>query len=492
MNATSILIEKIKAGGEETMSAILSDLIKAHEAQRDRMISNYKRYMASADPDGVPVFSRKFEDPNKINRKLNNAFDCDIIDVKMGYMVGNPIIYELDKTSYKDQTTTLLNEAAYDNDMKFISDFNKENNIEDLDGETLKMLSICGYGSRLLYVNKDGIRQVMNINPWECIFINDGSLNQVVYAMRYYTIEEDKKIKIYVEWYDEKYISYYISQEDPQSRTKDERIKFEPYTRDGKTIIPHMFEGVPLIEFPNNEEHQGDCDKVYTLIDGYDNTISDVNSEIEQFRLAYMVFTGMVPDSKTIEEAKQTGAFGVPDPESKIEFLTKQMSDTIIENHLDRIEENIYKFAKSVNFADEAFAGNVSGIAMKFKMFSLESKCITTERKFTAALRRMYKLLADNWGSLDYKNINFIWTRNFPLNLLDESQTSMNFKGLISEKTRLSLLSFIDDPEKEMKQMDEENQGMINLEEEETEEEEEKPGESQQGEAGEQTIGEQI
>jgi hypothetical protein len=39
----------------------------------------------------------------------------------------------------------------------------------------------------------------------------------------------------------------------------------------------------------------------------------------------------------------------------------------------------------------------------------------------------------------------------------------MNLKGLISDKTRLGLLSFIDDPEKEMKQMAVENEGMVDL-----------------------------
>jgi SPP1 family phage portal protein len=104
---------------------------------------------------------------------------------------------------------------------------------------------------------------------------------------------------------------------------------------------------------------------------------------------------------------------------------------------------------------------------MKYKMFGLESKSITSERNFTSALNSMYKILCSVWKTkgtvIDYMNITYIWTRNFPLNLLDESQSSMNLKGLISDKTRLGLLSFIDDPEKEMKQMAVENEGMVDL-----------------------------
>jgi SPP1 family phage portal protein len=225
---------------------------------------------------------------------------------------------------------------------------------------------------------------------------------------------------------------------------------------------PHLFDGIPFIAFINNEERQGDCEKVLALIDAYDRSLSDVNSEIEAFRLAYMLFYGFVPDQETMELAKQTGAFGIDHPEdgSKIEFLTKDMNNTIIENHLDRLEKNILRFAKSVNFGDEQFAGNISGVAMKFKMFALESKCIIAERKFTAALRQQFKILASAWVkkgmSINYTDIWFQFKRNFPLNLLDEAQTSATLKGLVGEQTRLSQLSFVDDVQWEIDEMSKE------------------------------------
>src|SRR5690606_17518159 len=224
----------------------------------------------------------------------------------------------------------------------------------------------------------------------------------------------------------------------------------------------HMFDGIPLLAYPNNEELQGDGDRVLSLIDAYDRTLSDVNSEIESFRLAYMLFYGFEPDEETLARARQTGAFGIhnPDQGDKIEFLTKQLNDTVIENHLNRLEQSILRFAKSVNFGDKEFAGNLSGVAMKFKLFNLESKCITAERKFTAALRQQFKILASAWAKkgvrIDYTDIYFQFKRNFPLNLLDEAQTSALLKGLVSEETRLSLLSFVDAPQWEIDRMAEE------------------------------------
>ena len=458
----TVIIEQIRANGNKVMSDILNDLIKDHKIKHDKMISNYNRYQASKAPDGVPIFSRKFDDTSKIDRHINNPFDAGIIDVKLGFMLGNPIIYELDEDKYSDAIRDEL------------TNFNKLNNTEDIDGEVLKMASICGYGARLLYDNHDGEIRIMNVSPWECIFVKDGSLNEAQYAMRYYRITENNKKRVYVEWYDDTNISYYIADESEVVNGIETKLAFTQYIKNGKTGQPHMFDGVPLIQFENNEEHQGDCDKVYESIDAYDRTISDINSEMEQNRLAYMVFFGMMPDKQTREEAKKTGVYGMiggVGSNDDVKFITKEMHDAAVEHHLDRLEDNIIRGAKSVNFKDEAFGGNVSGVAAKYKMLALESKSIISERKFTAALRSQYKVLATAWKKLgttiEYLDMKFTWTRNFPVDMLNEAETSLKLKGLISDKTRIGLFSFIDDVEAELQLMEDEEAAnpMINLSE---------------------------
>jgi SPP1 family phage portal protein len=422
-------------------SQIIRDLIADHAPTRQRMMSLYERYKVSLV--GVPIFSRKVPDYEKVNNKLNNDFFSEIIDTKVGYFMGKPIVYSVDRDA-----------PGYETVDETLQDFNIMNNVEDLDSETAKMAAICGLGARLLYIDREGNERIMNVDPWECIFIYDRSINEPQYALRYYTVkvQEGDRFhdRIRVEWYDQQSVTFYI--EDGMGQyVLDDTEPMNP--------MPHMFNGIPLIAFPNNEEQQGDCEKVLALIDAYDRTLSDVNSEIEAFRLAYMVFYGFAPEPEDIEKAKQTGAFGIEEPESgaKIEFLTKQMNDKVIENHLNRLEANILRFAKSVNFGDEQFAGNLSGVAMKFKLFALESKCIIAERKFTAALRRQFQILASAWAKkgigIDYKDIWFQFKRNFPLNLLDEANTSATLKGLVSERTRLAQLSFVDDVEYEMEQM---------------------------------------
>lgn len=430
------MLRRLRQVDGRVTDEILSDIIEEHQPRREKMIRLYERYKGEA-----PIYSRTMPDYEAVNNRLGNDFFGEIIDTKVGYFLGKPIIYQTEDRK--------LEEA--------VRDFGRRNSIEDLDAETGKYAAICGYGARLLYVDENGEERAMNIPPWEAVFIMDRSTDEIQYAMRYYTVKVVRGGVEYertrVEWYDRDNVTFYI-QNGQGGFDLDDTEPVNP--------LPHMFGYVPMVEFPNNEERQGDAEKVLSLIDDYDRTTSDVANELEAFRLAYMAFYGFEPDETTLEEAKQTGAFGIPaDAEGKatgkIEYITKDLNDTIIQNHLDRLEQNILRFAKSVNFGDEQFAGNLSGVAMKYKMFALESKCITAERKFSASLQRQFKILASAWeakgDSVDPSKLTFQFNRNLPVDIEGAANTSATLKGLVSEETRLSLLPFIDDPKEEMDRM---------------------------------------
>jgi SPP1 family phage portal protein len=170
-----------------------------------------------------------------------------------------------------------------------------------------------------------------------------------------------------------------------------------------------------------------------------------------------MVFKGATIDADTVSKAKQTGAFSLP-LEGDAAFLTKNIGDAVIEHHLDRIENNIRMFAKSPNFNDENF-GTESGEAKKYKLLSLENKCITTERKFTRALRKQFEIIFSAWNlqgwNFKLENLFFKFTRNLPLDLTYHADVTQKLAGLVSDETRVSLLPFVDDVDYELEKMKE-------------------------------------
>jgi hypothetical protein len=66
--------------------------------------------------------------------------------------------------------------------------------------------------------------------------------------------------------------------------------------------------------------------------------------------------------------------------------------------------------------------------------------------------------------------VEYQFKRNFPLNLLDDAQTQAAYKGLVSEKTRLSHCAIVKDAEQEIADMQADNEMQFNLDLVQTEE----------------------
>ena len=411
--------------GKALLEIILDDSQNSNLLQR-----KYKRY--KAEKDGVPIFSRTISN-DKINSQVNNDFFSEIVDTKVGYMVGVPITYQTEEDSREFQE--LLT----------------RNNIDDLDADTVQMSTICGKCYRLCYVDSEGFVKINLIDPWEIIEIYDVQ-GTVIYSIRYYKLTEDITA---VDIYSEKNREHWIIEGDTASPNTDEN---------GNYIFEHLFQYNPMIKFQNNKEEQGDCDKVLELIDSYDRAFSDVDSEIEQMRLAYLAFYGVEFESGDLDKIRQTGAVTMP-IDSKAEFITKDLNDAILEHKFDRTEKNILRFANSANFTDNKFATS-SGIALRYKLLPLENKVKKSERKFSKGLRDMFKVLTSFMnitGNINYLDIDFIFTRNVPIDILDEAEATNKLKGYVSETTRLGQLTFVTDVDKEKQRMEEDMTGSVDF-----------------------------
>lgn len=447
---TSQIIKLMESQSGQITSRIIKDLITDHKDTKGKVVKLYHEYLAN-----VEIKNRKFEDPNKVNSKLNNDYRGDIITMITGYLFGEKISYYFDKEKYAKD---------YQKIMDKLSSFISRNNIEDLDSTTGEMMSVCGYAARLLYIDKSGQERVMDIKPWEVIFVIESSTDEIQYAMIYYEVEliegDTKKKRTRVEWYDNKYVTYFIS-DDKDDFILDSSAVSNPQL--------HLFDYVPVVKFINNNPEKGDFEKVNELIDAYDRMLSDIQNEIEEFRIAYFAFYGVEPTPEIMRLARQTGALKFPEG-TDAKFLTKPLDDAVefIENHKKTLNDNIYKFSGSVDMRDEQFSGSaMSGESRKWKLVALENRAKTKERKFVKALRYQFKVLFSAWDKkevkINYEDIEFQFKRNLPIDLKYHSETTKGFKGMMSEKTRLSLLPFIADPEEELEAMKQEQEDMIDF-----------------------------
>lgn len=439
---------------------IIERLLKEVEVDTRHAQSMYLRYQAHED--GVPILKRTlFNVPlqevyrrmsvtrvdDKVKNCINRNFEADIVDTKVGYFSGIPI------------TRSVAGESNFEH---IVTEWDKEQDIADKDSTTVKMSAITGVAYRLLYVDKTGKAHAVNLDHTKesIAVLSRTGPSQPEYAVRKYTaiayVEGNITNVEYLEFYDDTNITIF---------------KYVDGTWQLSEVRRHLFEGCPLFAVPNNDELQSDFAKVLPAIDAYNRTLSDASDEIESNRLAYLILRGMQLGDEHDGDLKDNVLYAFDDGDGA-EYLTKDVNDTMIENHLNRLEKNIYKDAKSVDFSDEKFAGNASGVALKYKNQGLENKVSAFERKFESFLRYQYMLLNTYWSSHGafgvkaepdkYRELEFTFKRNIPEDLLEKAEIQQKLIGVVSDRERLK--HFVGDVDKELEQIEAERDVLEDME----------------------------
>ena len=96
---------------------------------------------------------------------------------------------------------------------------------------------------------------------------------------------------------------------------------------------------------------------------------------------------------------------------------------------------------------------------MKYKLFGLEQKRANKERLFKRSLRERYRLLNNilttaSEGGFDTNDIIITFTPNLPKAIKDEVKLFAELGGTLSEETKLSILSFVENPQEEMERIE--------------------------------------
>lgn len=394
---------------------ILYKIINKHRPNARYNEELYQRYMTMHE--ALPIMKRqpRFEEDNPINNRINHDHFGNIVDFKTGYFAGAPASYSYSNTAESEDVTG--GQEAIDAATKALTDFTTRNNMHGVDMETTKFASIYGYSGRLFYIDTEGDERVMPVHGYETIILSKVSIAEPQYAIRYYkTYDINDKEQWVVEFYDNTYIYTF-------------KGLLNQLVQDGEPK-PHMFDYCPLQGIANNEEMMGDAEKVLAEIDDYDKILSDNSNEIEAFAHAYLIFEGLRIDDDTIKGGQKTGSFVFPamgTQQGKAYYLTKDINDAFTEHHLQRLESNIFEGSKTPNLKDAAF-GTASGIALKFKILGLETKCGMAEAKKRDADMHMFRVLASSWRKkrIEFDPLQAVveYKRNFPVDSQSEATTA--------------------------------------------------------------------
>jgi len=219
---------------------------------------------------------------------------------------------------------------------------------------------------------------------------------------------------------------------------------------------PHYFGMVPIAIYKNNEEQLGDFETVISLIDAYDVMESDTVNDFDYFVDAYLALYGFTADPEDIAKMKENRVL-LMDEGTSAEWLIKNANDTTTENMKVRLDKDIHKFAHCPDMSDENFAGNSSGVAIQFKTLGTENLVSIKERKFKKGLQQRFELIAQIQGlmgaSFDWRAIDIVFRRNIPTNLSELAQMVSSLDGIVSNKTLLAQVPFVEDVKAEQEQL---------------------------------------
>lgn len=366
------------------------------------------------------------------NNKCNVNFVKKFVKEETAYSVGNAINY-ISKSGDKKVIDTI----EY-----YITSSWKANN----DTKLASKMILFGEAYEIYYVNENLEFKSRIIDPRHGYYYEDETTEEKLF-LHAFKKKFDKSGKTYIDVYTKDCI-YHLD---------------DTFGVEIKPPTTHIFDEVPVGIAKISDEGIEDTifNDIKGLQDSYETCLSDIVNEISDFRNAYLKMVGVQLDEDTAKEMKKMGILQVPEG-GNVEWVIKNINDSFIQNTLATLEGKMYELTSHINH-NVNVVSNISGVALRSRLLSLEQRCVLNQQAFTellkVRLRLLFKLLNARVNiNLDYKDVKIKYTACVP----QDDQTTANLINQLGDKlsleTALSLLSFIENPEIEAQKVKEQQE----------------------------------
>lgn len=402
--------------------------------------------------------------PGRSNLKPRTNFIQKLVDEEASYSFGNKITY-----TSKDNNRDVINDIDY-----ILSGYKADYDI-NLGIELIKY-GVCYE----INYRKNGKFKSKTVTPLNGYMFLDEDDDPVCF------------LHIYKKKFDTKeYIDVY---------TNRNIYHFDSSFKEISKPTPHFFGIVPvgigMIGGNSYNDDRGyiEGDKtiyrtIKTLQDAFETNLGDSASEVSDIRNAILKVFNIALEDELDEEGNPTGKKKEPilrnniimylngEGESKpdAEWLIKNINDAFIRNTRNDIKDLMYVLTSHID-SNEKLQSNLSGVALRSRLQSLESKCSNNAKAFENILRTrlqcMFNYLAMTKGKkYDVNLIEIKFTPNVPV---DEDRIADRIAkishDIVSNETKRSWLASVSNPVSEQLKIDEENkksmEGFIDLDKE--------------------------
>ena len=416
---------------DKLLRSVLSEFL-LDRPQREKLRSYYE--------NRHPILDRSRE-KGLPNNCLAHGFARYITTMAAGYLLGKPVAYQ---SPGQEEALRLLLRAY------------EETDVSSQDAELARMASIYGKGVELVFADENARPRLASLSPENAFVVYDAGISlKPLCGVMFSQLRSVENVP-------EGYCIHLYTPEHAEIYHAPQLLCSSYGT---PQVLPHYFGGVPMIEYWNGDDEQGDFASVLSLIDAYDRLESDRVNDKEQFVDALLVITGarLEEDERgrtPAQQLRQDKLLYLPDQEAQASYLAHTLPENDVEVLRQALKSDIHKFSLVPDLTDEHFAGNSSGVAMKFKLLGLDHLVRIKERWFREALRerirRMAHFLAVQGARpLDAEQVQMIFARSLPVNDLEISQTVMNYRGFVPDELLLTQVPFVHDAAKTAEKMHE-------------------------------------
>lgn len=397
---------------EDSLSEAMAEFCQKLRPHRERLFDYYRGEQPV--PKGEAVRGR----PNNL---LRVPFPRYITEVHTGYFLGIPptLAYGRQKES---QVFAELSSAL---------------RLDHLLFDLSRDMSICGAAFALAWLDQTGLC-ACRCDPLSCFAIRGNAAGAPLLAA----------------------VRLFQDQMGVTSGILYKADAWYPFTWDGSRVKmeqpqENSFGIIPLVPFANNCQGCGDFEMVTGLVDAYNLLLSGAMDDMQSVANAFLALYGMQGTTQSdINEANRTRILSLAEG-GRAEFVVKELNHEALGQLEGNLRRSILQLSMTPDLSDQQFSGNVSGIAMQYKLWGIEQVRSAKERSFTDALFQLLGVFSGGLSvlgtSVDLTAGRASFYKNLPQNHTELAQTLLSLSPILSQRTILEHLPWVTDAEEELK-----------------------------------------
>lgn len=432
------------------LNTALHDAITNHQEDRKRLLQLYNRYRGKYNPLKKRAEEIRRRKRNKFVEDIFLAFVRDVVDARTGYFGSHVVLDSQPGQDWTDDYT------AQQQDI--LRSYVNQVSLEYMTQKMIKDASLYGVAYKLLYINQKGQLDQLKLKPWEVIYEYDASLtDKPQTVIRYYKVHVNDSERWRIELYDATTVYFLLENAHGQ---------FEADTTfTNQPMIRHGFSQLPIIRLQNNEDALGNVESSLDVMDNYAKIISDFSADLQAFSNAMLKIKNQGWSDQQEELVQNANVVLVTGENADAAWLTKDIAYQATEYFLGKLQSLIYRFSKVVDF-QELGSGYRNLAEVKLRLLNFENDCSITENEVIDSIMQELSIVNELLpgffdGVIDLDGVMINLNRNLPVNLKEELEAVSAGRGLLSKKTLLRQLSFIEDPEGELKALEEEYENSL-------------------------------